>query len=145
MAYRIREVDGDDEDVADILRALHEDVFANSAPQIKADEGFWWVALDGEAPVGFAGLRYCAGTPGSGYLNRSGVVRAHRGRGLQRRFIRVREAKAKRLGLVRLVTDTTQNSPSSNNLIRAGYRLFDPIEPWAMRNSLYWEKRLFGD
>ena len=40
------------------------------------------------------------------------------------------------------VTDTTDNISSANNLIRAGYRLFEPPWRWAFQNSLYWTKVL---
>ena len=29
---------------------------------------------------------------------------------------------------------------SANNFIRAGYRLFTPLNPWAWSNTLYWRK-----
>ena len=29
---------------------------------------------------------------------------------------------------------------SANNFIRAGYRLFSPLNPWAWSNTLYWRK-----
>lgn len=125
-----------------ILLQMHENLFGESAPQIVPDEGYWWIAWKADKPVGFAGLRMTANTPRTAYLHRSGVMQRHRGHGLQVRFIRIREAKARELGMDRMVTDTTDNVPSSNSLIRAGYRLFTPIAPWAFEHSLYWEKNL---
>jgi phage terminase large subunit len=37
-------------------------------------------------------------------------------------------------------SDTTDNLASANNFIRAGYRLYQPQNPWAWPNTLYWRK-----
>ena len=39
-----------------------------------------------------------------------------------------------------LITDTIKRPVSSNHLIDCGFRLFDPITPWANEGSLYWRK-----
>ena len=140
--YIIREVDGSNGLYRMILRDLHEELFGDSAPQIVPEEGYWWIAWFKGKPVGFAGLRLAASTPGTGYLHRAGVEPFHRGHRLQVRFIRAREAKAKKLGLDRMVTDTTDNERSANTLMRAGYRLFETQYKWAFSHSLYWEKSL---
>lgn len=102
-------------------------------------KGFWWIAWDGAAPVAFAGL---TATGDTGYLCRAGVIPDYRGKGLQRRLIRVRVNKARRLGLAWLVTDTYRNPVSSNNLIDAGFRMFTPIEPWAADDAVHWRLHL---
>ena len=60
-------------------------------------QGHWYVAYaqDGEA-VGFAGVVPSARWADTMYLCRSGVVLAHRGRGLQKRLIKARIRKARR-------------------------------------------------
>ncbi len=138
--YRIREVDGSDPEIAEDLKDLHEETFGDSATPPSTDNGYWWLAYHGDAPVAFAGMTRSSSTVNRGYLVRSGVLSTHRGRGLQVRLLRSREAKARRLGWDVLVTDTTGNIPSANSLIRAGYRLFQPQTPWAFENSLYWKK-----
>jgi phage terminase large subunit len=37
-------------------------------------------------------------------------------------------------------SDTTDNVPSANNFIRAGYRLYRPQCPWGWPQTLYWRK-----
>ncbi|HYA07750.1 MAG TPA: GNAT family N-acetyltransferase [Xanthobacteraceae bacterium] len=141
--YSVLAADGADRDVGALLHDMHEEVFDGSAPPIAPKEGYWWIAWKGNNPVGFAGLRLSQSTPGTGYLHRAGVLPRHRGNGLQVRFIRLREAMARKLGMSRMVTDTTDNIPSANSLIRAGYRLFTPVQQWAFGDqSLYWEKAL---
>jgi GNAT superfamily N-acetyltransferase len=76
------------------------------------------------------------------YLSRAGVLPAWRGQGLQRRLIALRERLARRQGFVWMISDTTDNVPSSNNLIKAGYKLIEPSAPWANSESLYWSKKL---
>ncbi len=141
-SYTIRAVNAQDDTVARILRDMHAKVFDDTAPQIEPGEGHWWIAWMGDEPAGFAGL-LLSKTPETGYLHRSGVLPPHRGNGLQVKLIRAREAKARELGLKRMVSDTTDNIPSANSLIRAGYRLFSPVSKWAFGDdSLYWQKAL---
>lgn len=146
MTYRIAKVDGFDDEYADILKSLHNELFGNAAPQIDPEQGWWWLAYgtDGARDIaGFCGLTPTDPEPITvAYLKRAGVVFSHRGHGLQRRFVRVREACARKHGFKTLVTDTTDNPSSANNLIACGYRMYTPAEPWAFNNSCYWYKDL---
>lgn len=54
--YRIREVDGEDDDIAATLSDLHRLTFFKSAPVPAFDWGHWWLAHRDGAPVAFAGL-----------------------------------------------------------------------------------------
>ena len=141
-SYRIREVDGRDPEIAADLRDLHERTFGNDAPLVSTEQGYWWLVYCGDDPVAFAGMVRSSQRVNRGYLIRSGVLPAHRGQGLQVRLLRTREAKARRLGWSALVSDTTNNVPSSNSLIRSGFLLFTPEHPWSFENSLYWRKDL---
>lgn len=143
MTYRIREVDGDDEDNAADLSLLHDLTFGSADPKADTSEGHWWLAYyeDQEAPVGFAGVIKSV-FPNAGYYKRVGVLPAHRGAGLQLRFSRVIEARCRRNGWKTIYSDTTDNIPSANNFIKAGYRLFEPSYRWAFSGSLYWRKDL---
>lgn len=144
--YRVREVDASDEEISDII---HD--FNNTAhpkfPVLKEEElegpnCYWWLAYLGNEPVAFAGVVPSRLYPNAGYLKRSGVLPAHRGHGLQLRFFRAREAKARKIGWTALVSETVlENIHSANNFIRAGYRMFEPKERWA-RDSIYWRKVL---
>ena len=149
MNFRIREVDATEEHYNEELTNLHDLTFLD--PSIRADfeNGYWWLVWDDEfppsakhPPMAFCGFTLAALTPGAGYLKRAGVMRAFRGQGLQRRLITVREKKARTLGLVTMLTDTTDNPPSANSLIRAGYRIFEPSYRWAFNYSIYWTKDL---
>jgi GNAT superfamily N-acetyltransferase len=110
-------------------------------------EGYWWLVWPTayqEGAVAFAGMRPSLQWDDRGYLCRVGVLPWHRGHGLQRRLLRVREAKARRLGWTSVHTDTTDNIPSSNSLIKAGYTLFRPALRWGphAHGTLYWRKAL---
>lgn len=143
MTYRIVPVDGEDDYDAEMLSDLHRATFENCAPLADFDCGWWWVVLQGDTAVAFAGLRESYRFPADcGYLWRAAVTPQHRGHGLQRRLIRVRERKAKALGWRWVFTDTTDATPSANNLISCGYRLYDPAEPYGFKNTLYWRKVL---
>jgi GNAT superfamily N-acetyltransferase len=140
--YRIREVDGDDDDIADTLAELHSLIFFHRAPVPAFDQGHWWLAFRGTAPVAFAGMVPSTRVPRTGYFCRVGVLRKYCGHGLQLRLMRALEWRARRNGWRWVVSDTTENVISANNFIRAGYRLYQPRCPWAWSNTLYWRKSI---
>jgi GNAT superfamily N-acetyltransferase len=142
LPYRVTAVDGEDEDTADTLRELQERCFGDTAPLVPSDKGWWWIASDGRELAGFCLLVPTSYNPAMGYLKRAGVLRPHRGQGLQRRFVRVRETKARKVGMLAMITDTTDNPSSANNLIACGYRLFTPDNPWGFAHTIYWRKDL---
>ena len=89
--YRIREVDGDDDDIADTLAELHRLTFFDGAPIPEFDRGRWWLAFHETAPVAFAGMVPATRTPKTGYFCRVGVLRKYCGNGLQLRLMRALE------------------------------------------------------
>lgn len=138
--YRVREVDGQDDDIADTLADLHRLTFFNGAPLPDFGWGHWWLACHEAVPVAFAGLVPSTHACSAGYICRVGVLKKHCGRALQRRLTRAMEARARHNGWKCMVSDTTDNPASANNFIRAGYRLYQPRYPWAYSNTLYWRK-----
>jgi len=138
--YRIREVDGSDDDVADALFEIHRLTFFDGAPIPKFDHGHWWLAYCETKLVAFAGIVPSTLVSNAGYFCRVGVLRKHWGRGLQLRLMRALEARARINGWCSVISDTTDNVSSANNFIRAGYRLYQPQTPWAWPNTLYWRK-----
>jgi GNAT superfamily N-acetyltransferase len=144
MTYKIREVDASDEETADLIHEFNRSSDLKF-PKLVEDElegvnCFWWLGYYGDEPIAFAGMVPSRLYPNAGYLKRSGVFPEHRGNGLQLRFFRAREQKARKIGWTMLVSETvTENIHSANNFIRAGYRLFEPKEKWA-RDSIYWKK-----
>ncbi len=145
MVYTIREVDGADHH--DDIVWLHDHCFGKDAPnvtQYDTDVGRWWLAFAAGEPVAFAGLKESASEKGALYAVRSGVMKEHRGHGLQLRLLRVRERWARRNGWYKLKTDTTDNPHSANNLIRAGFRVYSPEWVYGFHNTIYWRKDLKG-
>jgi hypothetical protein len=41
-----------------------------------------------------------------------------------------------------IITDTSDNPSSANNLIACGYRIYRPTEPWGFNHTIYWTKDL---
>jgi GNAT superfamily N-acetyltransferase len=139
--YTIREVDTQEIEVRKVLCRLHKKLFPGDVDP-DFSYGHWWIVYNKQTPVAFAGM-YSSKTERYGsYLIRSGVMPKHRGQGLQRQLIQCREEKAKKIGYNALVTDTTGNIYSSNNLIAEGFRLFKPHKPWAFPETLYWRKEI---
>lgn len=103
---------------------------------------YWWGAwCDGEL-VGYAGLAASRQFRDCGYLCRAGVLPAYRGLGLHRRLIAVRLRHAAKLGWHAVVTDTRKNCASANNLIRSGFVMYEPANPWSFTDACYWKKLL---
>ena len=105
----------------EIILRLHKRYFDGTGrPNVK--KVWWWLAWDGDKPVGFAALK----PQGKGHyvLWRVAVDPAYRRRGLGRQFIEARLAWAKHLTPGPRVITTylaTWNLPSLNNLIRYGF------------------------
>jgi GNAT superfamily N-acetyltransferase len=139
---RVKAVDGANTKAASLLLWLQLETLPNDAPR-DTRKGLWWVAYQGTEPIGFAGLVPSSRWTDAGYMCRAGVVRAYRGKGIQKRLIRVRERKARELGWKWLITDTASyNVASSNNLAACGFKLFRPSSPWGYEDGLYWRKAL---
>lgn len=97
----------------------------------------WWAF--GE--LAFCGIRRTS-EPGLAFMVRAGVIPVARGLGLQRRMIYTRLRWAKAQGFTNVCTYTVpDNTPSANNLIRCGFRLYDPPERWA-GPMLYWHREI---
>lgn len=129
--YRIRRIAGKDH--AHDLGEMQEVCFPGDS-RYDPCVGHWWVAFDDDIGdlVGFSLLIPSDTRKRTGYLALAGVLPAHRGHGLQLRLIKARLAHARRLGMVACVTETTDNPPSANNLIRAGMMIYiDRIVPGA--------------
>jgi GNAT superfamily N-acetyltransferase len=140
--YRIREVDGHDDEVAGMLTELHRLTFFDGAPMPEFDWGHWWLAYHGARPVAFAGVVPSTHAYNAGYFCRVGVLKRHWGCALQLRLMRALESRAKQNGWSSVLSDTTDNIASANNFIRADYRLYHPKCPWGWPNTLYWRKTI---
>ena len=105
-----------------------------------------WVVHDTDDRVcAYASARMLTNEADNGavYLDRAGVAKEARGRGLQRRLIHARTAWARRRGARVAITYTVMTGcTSGNNLARAGFRLYRPAYAWAGRDVLYWQKAL---
>lgn len=129
------------EDRGETIRRLHAACFPHDRP-LRPRLGWWWIVWCGGEAVGFAGLYLSSRWIDSVYLCRAGVLPEHRGRGLQRRLIRVRLRFARSIGMRWAVTDTRHNPESGNNLIREGFLMFTPSRPWSFSDACYWKRRL---
>ena len=86
--YRIREVDGRDDEITDILTELHRLTFFSGASVPPFDWGHWWLAYREATPVAFAGVVPSTHIRNAGYFCRVGVLQRHWGHRLQLRLMR---------------------------------------------------------
>jgi GNAT superfamily N-acetyltransferase len=141
LRYITRQVDVSDAETRQMLILMHKSCFP-SGPMVDFDTGIWWITRYGNKFAAFAGLHPAINHSVAGYLCRAGVMEGHRGKGLQGKLIRTRIAKGRLIGLRLLVTDTTDNVPSMNNLIACGFLTYTPAYCWAFSHSVYWRKAL---
>lgn len=139
--YRIERLDLQDTTACAAVVRLHKKCFP-ADDVLEPTYGYWWVVKNKTDIVGFAAMRLSTRWGDTGYLWRAAVAPLHRGRGLQRRLILVREKLARKLGWAYLISDTNQNPQSANNLIKAGYTMYDPTWPYGLDNTCYWKKHL---
>jgi GNAT superfamily N-acetyltransferase len=102
----------------------------------------WWVAKVEGVTAAYGGAKVLLGE-NVAYLCRAGVLSQFRGQGLQLALIRRRVRWARGLGLREVITDTSlDNVASSNNLMKAGFRLYLPEHPWGLPVTNYWHLKL---
>jgi N-acetylglutamate synthase-like GNAT family acetyltransferase len=128
----------------EILDKLDKECFKYD-PLYEKEDCYWWLLFDKNQPVGFAGLKIikeekCA------FLCRVGISEKYRGKGYQKRFIKIRERQCKKLGIYDIITYTYYKTlNSANSLISSGYKLYEPEKHWASlprKETLYFKKTL---
>jgi len=138
---KIKHIDASIEVNKELLLSMQKKILPYDKP-FDVSEGNWWIAYQDGIPIGFAGLVPSARWADTGYLCRAGVICSARGRGVQKRLIRVRQTFAKKIGWEYLITSTYDNPPSSNSLISCGFKLYEPLHPWGAKGTLYFRKKL---
>lgn len=139
---KIKRINIKHEEAQNALLTLQQICLPYDRPH-KTNYGDWWLATDeGNEPVAFAGLIPSSRWADTGYLCRAGVISDFRGKGIQKRLIRVRIRQAYTYGWKWIITDTYENPASANSLIACGFKLFDPTKPWGDKGTLYWRFKL---
>lgn len=140
QAFKVQAVDGGEHH--DLLVEMQKVCLPYDTP-IDPAIGQWWLVWNTKhEAVAFAVLKPVATVPHYAYLARAGVIPGWRGRGLQRRLIMARLRAAKRGGFTHAITDTTNNPPSANSLIRCGFKTYTPEAAWGTAATTYWIRKL---
>ncbi|HWC28123.1 MAG TPA: GNAT family N-acetyltransferase [Solirubrobacteraceae bacterium] len=110
---------------------------AVEAPLARATAGGWrwWLARDGDEPVGAGGLFVCEN---AGYLGFGATLPEHRGKGAQGALLAARIRRAAGLGCDVVFTETGERrgdrpSNSYRNIRRAGFEEIAVTANWAGR------------
>jgi len=123
------------------LQALQLTTLPYDTPCVVKPDDLWWIGYDGPNAVAFCCIRPLG--DGLWYLARAGVLSTHRGKGLQKRMIRLRVNAAMRNGAKHVITDCTLSNPASaNSLIACGFKVYTPARAWGLPTSVYWRKEL---
>lgn len=119
------------------IAAMDAICFPNDDPISDWHESDWYLVYEGGDILGYGSKKELAGD--ITYLNRVGVLPAHRGKGIQRKLLdrRIKDSQGSTI-----ITYTVNSNPaSSNNLIRKGFLLFIPENQWVEGEVLYWIKK----
>lgn len=142
MSFVIRKANTRDQLTVSLLIRMQRECLPGDAP-LMPQAGLWWIAYSHDGyPAAFASMKPSARWEKTGYLSRSGVLPSFRGNGIQKRMIRVRLKTAKKLGWHWVLSDTSENPESSNSLISCGFKMYEPREPYGLKTSIYWRKKL---
>lgn len=142
MNVVIRRVDNTDPAVQLALRDMDRECLPTDFP-VDTSDGVWWVAWKKNIPIAYASLKQSNQGADIAYYSRAGVIPAFRGRGIQKKMLRVLLKYAKAEGWARVISDTSKdNVASSNSLITCGFKLYRPATPWSFDSALYWYKAL---
>jgi GNAT superfamily N-acetyltransferase len=127
----------------DIIGEMHRKIFTTDELP-KLHNTIHWLVFDNKKPIGFAILRELEGVnKGCFFLSRAGVLKAYRKQGLHRRLIRVRERYVARVGGGTILTYVALDNPASFcNLIRCGYRVYEPEYKYVGSDFLYFQKTI---
>ena len=99
----------------------------------------WWVSVIDSEIVAYCGCIYADGIC---IMNRAWVHKDYRGKGMQRKMI-IKRIEAAKMQCNTIITYTTaDNIHSSNNLIKCGFKLYNPEYAYGGRNMLYWIKEI---
>ena len=102
---------------------------------------FGWIVKVGGTIAGYALARVAGHVPNALYMSRCGVLPEYRGNGLQQLMIAARVEYAREDGFQEVITDTQpMNTPSCNNLIAQGFKLYETQSLTQDTNTLYWVK-----
>lgn len=127
------------------VRKLDATLWAEAYTDDFVGHELWLAKNDAGKLVGYASLQLVDGGSAA-FLAKSGVLWEARGHGLQKRFIKARERRAKELGAKRTVTYTSDdNLASINSLIACGYKMYRPTYSWGLpfgKGGLYWFRSL---
>lgn len=143
MGIRIVKVrPGDD---VEVIRRLDRVIFKGS-PKAVIDGPHWWVAYDGNKPVGFAGMQTLTKKRSSFYLCRNGVLKAYQGQGIGKALLKARMAYARRLAAGKPhVVETyvmNYNFRSANNLIKQGFKVCWPDDLYVGKKNVVYFNRV---
>ena len=121
MKYVVTRVDAYDPEIEALLIRLQTDCLPGDQP-LSPRDGDWWICYsEAGIPVAFCSIKPSLRWAETGYLSRAGVLPGHRGRGLQKRLIRVRVARARQLGWK---------------------WLYEPTYPYGLKTSVYWRRKI---
>ena len=122
-------------DKFDLILSLNRKIFPCDDLEI-CDNTVGWIIWHNKTPVGFCTMRML--THRIAYMDRAGILEEHRGKGLHKKLLRVRESYARRQNYKEIITYTvSDNFDSLFTLVRHGYKKYDPEYAYAGRTCHY--------
>lgn len=131
MQYKIRKTND-----LELIQTLNAEIFPQDLLHTDHKTAAWVLYDDKDEPVAFCTCR------NSGYgilfMDRAGIKKEHRKKGLHRKLIKAREAYAKKNGFKKIITYVMkENYASLFTLVRCDYEMYTPEYKYAGENVIY--------
>lgn len=99
----------------------------------------WWVIIDKKEIIAYCGHSFIQFSTLNHYIyfNRAWVRKDYRGKGIQKRLIKIRMKSAKKITHVILTYTMIDNYASINSLISCGFKIYEPEYKYISGNVLY--------
>lgn len=120
----------------DLIERLQLAIFDDEP--LEPEDFLWWVGREKQSLCAMEVLE-----DRTGYLLRAGVTQSYRGFGKHQEMINYRLSFARVYGIHTVIADTeARNVIAANNLIKCGFRAYNPDPLWNGDTFNYWKLAL---
>lgn len=138
MRYELRQTED-----SKIVHALFTLCMPYDTPPAWERETMWVCHASDGTPVAYCSARVLTNELDTVFLSSAGVLPCANGQRLQQRMIKARVQWARAQGCTQVITYTMyDNWPSITNLLKQGFRFYEPGYKWGGKEAHYFVKEI---